>query len=475
MKSPIQARQLGPAGLTLLLAGQLLPLIDFSIVNVALDAISHSLGATETELELVIAVYGVAFAVCLAMGGRLGDNWGRRRVFCWGVALFAMSSMLCGMAGSVAMLLVSRALQGVSAALVVPQILASIHVGLRGRAHSRALGLYGAVGGLSFVIGQVLGGFLVSFDIGGLGWRNVFLINLPICLAILAGARRVIPETRALHAARIDWPGTVLLAAVIVCLLLPLALGPALHWPWLCFALLAAVPPLVWALRWVGLRQERLGAFPLLPPSLLRLASVRFGMLLAVLFFSSWSGFMFVVALTLQAGGGLTAFQSGNTFIALGTAYFLGSLLTSRVFDRFGKLPALLGGCAIQVAGLVALIATLTSVWPRAGVLNMMPALCLIGFGQAFIVSSFFRIGLADIKPEQAGAGSAMLTTVQQAAFGLGPALLGAVFSQALRWSGGAYLSAAKAGLAAEIVLMLVLVASALRYRARHERRLTAA
>lgn len=226
MPSTVSSSRLGLAGLCILLAGQLLPMIDFSIVNVALDALAHSLGASETELELIVAVYGVAFAVCLAMGGRLGDNYGRRRLFVLGVALFAVASLLCGLAGSVWLLLVARALQGVGAALVVPQILATLHVSLSGHAHSRALAAYGAIGGLAFVVGQVLGGFLVSADIGGLGWRSVFLINLPICLGILLCSRRWVPETRAEHAARVDAPGTLLLAALILCLLLPLALGP---------------------------------------------------------------------------------------------------------------------------------------------------------------------------------------------------------------------------------------------------------
>jgi MFS family permease len=245
MPSTVSSSRLGLAGLCILLAGQLLPMIDFSIVNVALDALAHSLGASETELELIVAVYGVAFAVCLAMGGRLGDNYGRRRLFDLGVALFAVASLLCGLAGSVWLLLVARALQGVGAALIVPQILATLHVSLSGHAHSRALAAYGAIGGLAFVVGQVLGGFLVSADIGGLGWRSVFLINLPICLGILLCSRRWVPETRAEHAARVDAPGTLLLAALILCLLLPLALGPSLHWSWPCALLLAAAVPLL--------------------------------------------------------------------------------------------------------------------------------------------------------------------------------------------------------------------------------------
>ncbi len=183
-------------------------------------------------------------------------------MFWWGVMLFTVASLLCGLAGQVWVLLAARALQGVAAALAVPQILATIHVSLRGHAHSRALGLYGAIGGLAFVVGQVLGGLLVSLDVGGLGWRSVLLINPPIGLVVMACTGRLLPETRSSHPARIDWPGTGLLAMVILCLLIPVAVGLVLHWPWRCQAMLAAVPVLLYASWRVELRQERRKAFP---------------------------------------------------------------------------------------------------------------------------------------------------------------------------------------------------------------------
>jgi MFS family permease len=458
MASHDTPQHMSRGGLYLLLGGLLLPQIDFSIVNVALDPIARSLGASEMELELIVAVYGVAFAVCLAMGGRLGDNFGRRRLFGWGVAIFSLASLLCGLAHSVWFMLVARTLQGIGAALSVPQILATIHVSLRGHEHSKALGLYGAINGLAFVFGQILGGFLVTADVGGLGWRNVFLINLPIGAAILLGMRRFIPETRAESAARVDRPGTVLLALVIVSLLIPMALGPVLHWPVWCIALLAAAVPAVWALSRIELRQERRGAHPLLPPSLFRLPSMRFGLCFAVLFFGSFSGFMFVMALTFQIGAGLSSLQSGNAFVALGASFFLGSLLTARAFKGYAKTTVLLFGCAVQIAGVLGMMVTLRLVWPSPDVLNIMAASVLIGFGQAFMVGCFYRIGLAEVPTAQAGAGSAMLSTVQQASFGLGPALFGAVLTQVLHLSGGDYLASASAVLAVEAGLMLLLV-----------------
>ncbi|MEE6802770.1 MFS transporter, partial [Escherichia coli O8:H10] len=159
----------GRAGLVLLLTGQMLPLIDTSITNVALDSITASLHASATQLELIVALYGVAFAVCLAMGSKLGDNYGRRRLFMWGVAVFSFASLLCGMANSITALLAARTLQGAGAALIVPQILATLHVTLKGTAHARAISLYGGIGGIAFIVGQMCGGWLVSADIAGLG------------------------------------------------------------------------------------------------------------------------------------------------------------------------------------------------------------------------------------------------------------------------------------------------------------------
>jgi MFS family permease len=458
MRSPDSKPYLSQGGLCLLLAGQFLPQIDFSIVNVALESISRSLGATEMQLELIVAVYSVAFAVCLAMGGRLGDNFGRRRLFGVGLAVFTLASLLCGVAGSIWMLLAARALQGVGAALAMPQIIATFHVTLHGHGHSRALGLYAAINGLALVIGQVLGGYLVSADIAGLGWRTIFLINLPIGIVVLALARHLIPETRALNAAHVDKPGTLLLALVIGSLLMPLALGPVLHWPVYCFAILAGVLPLLWALVHVELWQEKRGRLPLLPPSLFRLSSVRFAFLFAMLFSSSFGGFMFTMALTLQIGAGASPLQSGNSFVAMGTGFFLGSLTTARAFARWKRTSVLLFGSAVQMTGLLVMMLTLHLTWPHSTALALVPAMLLIGPGQAFMFGSYFRIGLSEVPVDLAGAGAAMLSTLQQTSFGLGPALFGAVFAQSLHFSGNNYLTAALVSLALEIVMMTLLV-----------------
>lgn len=452
----------GRAALILLLTGQMLPLIDTSITNVALDSITLSLHTTTTQLALIVALYGVAFAVCLAMGSKLGDNFGRRKLFMWGVALFGLASLLCGVANSITALLAARTLQGMSAALILPQILATLHVTLKGPAHVRAISLYGGIGGVAFIIGQMGGGWLVSADIAGLGWRNAFFINVPISLVVLALSPRLIPETRNETPTRIDWQGTFALALILCCLLFPLALGPEMHWPWQSQVALLAIIPLGLWMRAGALRQEKRGLHPLMPPRLLKLHSIRFGMLIALLFFTCWSGFMFCMALTLQAGVGMAPWQSGNSFVVLGVTYFASAWYAPKLIARHSTRSILLGGIAIQVSGLVALLATIWLTRGKLDAFNLAPSTALIGYGQALIVNSFYRIGMRDITTQDAGAGSAILSTLQQSTLGLGPALLGGLFMHLLSRTQGNYNDALTGILIAETVMMLALAVAAI-------------
>lgn len=457
----------GRAGLILLLTGQMLPLIDTSITNVALDSITHSLHATATELELIVALYGVAFAVCLALGSKLGDNLGRRRLFMWGVASFGLASLLCGMAGNIEQLLAARIVQGAGAALIMPQILATLHVTLKGTAHAKAISLFGGIGGIAFIVGQMGGGWLVSADIAGLGWRNAFFINVPICLVVLALSRRYVPETRRDTPSRIDWPGTALLAMILCCLLFPMALGPQWHWSWPLKAALLAIIPLAYLMVLNARKKEREDAHPLIPPRLMQLNSIRFGVLIAMLFFSVWSGFMFCMALTMQTGLGMAPWQSGNSFIALGVTYFISAWFAPRLIARYSTSTILLTGLAIQIVGLLALVATFR-VWGMENTaLTLAPATGLVGYGQALIVNSFYRIGMRDIKPDDAGAASAILSTLQQAALGLGPAIFGAILLHALQNHHGDYTQAVNVFLTVETAMMVALALATLRMRHR--------
>ena len=455
----------GRAGLFLLLTGLMLPQIDTSITNVALDSITESLHASPTQLELIVALYGVAFAVCLAMGSKLGDNYGRRRLFMWGVAVFSLASLLCGVANSMTALLAARTLQGAGAALIVPQILATLHVTLKGTAHARAISLYGGIGGISFIVGQMFGGWLVSADIAGMGWRNAFFINVPIGLLVLAFSRRYVPETHRDEHTTIDWQGTFSLGLILCCLLFPMALGPELHWPWSMRLMLLAIIPLLFWMRATALRKEQRGEPPLLPPRLLQLASIRFGMVIALLFFSAWSGFMFCMALTLQSGLGMAPWQSGNSFIALGVAYFLSAMYAPKLIARHSMGRILVAGLVVQISGLLLLMETFHHYGQATTTLTLVPATALIGYGQALIVNCFYRVGMRDITANDAGAGSALLSTLQQATLGLGPAVFGSLLLMLMRNHHGSYPQAMIGFLGVEAVMMLLLAAIAIGLR----------
>lgn len=189
------------------------------------------LGASPATLELLVAGHGIAYALLLVLGGRLGDAFGRRRLFLVGMAAFGITSLLCGLAPSIEFLVAARVAQGASAAFMVPQVLSTIQATMAGSQRARALGAYGATAGLSMVIGQLLGGALVSADLSGTGWRPSFLVNVPVAAVGLVLAARLVPETRSSDPARVDLQGTLLLGAAVPALLLPLMEGRSAGWP----------------------------------------------------------------------------------------------------------------------------------------------------------------------------------------------------------------------------------------------------
>ncbi|MCT9110003.1 MFS transporter [Streptomyces mirabilis] len=200
------------AGLAVLITAVFLPQVDFFIVNVALPTIQSSLGASAGALELVVAGYGTAYAATLVLGGRLGDMIGRRRMLLIGMSGFVLTSLVCGTAPGIGVLLAARILQGAAAGLVVPQVIATLHATLSGERRHRALGLYSSAAGAAIVVGQLVGGLLVTADVAGTGWRPIFLVNVPIGAVALIAAGRFVPASRSPHPLGLDLVGTLLFA-----------------------------------------------------------------------------------------------------------------------------------------------------------------------------------------------------------------------------------------------------------------------
>ncbi|MCQ4082005.1 MFS transporter [Streptomyces sp. RB6PN25] len=419
---------LSALGLLTLLLGAALPMIDFFIVNVALPTIDHDLHAGPALLEMVAAGYGVAYAVLLVLGGRLGDMVGRRRLFLLGTALFALTSLACGLAPDAWTLVGARVAQGAASALMLPQVLATIHATTSGAKRGRALGLYGATGGIAAVAGQVLGGWLVAADLLGTGWRSIFLVNVPVAAAAILLALRSVPETRSANPSRIDAKGTALLGATLLALLVPLMEGHAVGWPLWCWLLLAATPFVGAAFWLVERRGERTGGDPLIPPTLLANHGMRSGLRVALFFFTGFGGFMFVIAVALQQGLRLGPVAAGTALVPMASAYFAASLLAPRLVTRYGR-RVVTTGLSLQGIGVLVVVATvLQGGWPHLGAFDFLPGMLVLGFGQGLAMTTLFRIVLSEVPAERAGVGSGVMVTTQQSSLALGVATLGTLF-----------------------------------------------
>ncbi|MFJ1746352.1 MFS transporter [Streptomyces sp. NPDC088116] len=410
-----------------MLLGAALPLIDFFIVNVALPTIDHDLAAGPALLELVVAGYGLSYAVLLVLGGRLGDMFGRRRLFLVGMAAFGLTSLACGLAPTAWTLVGARVAQGAAAALMLPQVLATIQAATAGPRRAKALSLYGATAGLSMVAGQILGGVLVSADIAGSGWRAIFLVNVPVALVGLFLAFRSVPETRSERPAPIDVPGTLLLGVALITLLAPLTEGRAAGWPVWTWVSLAAFPVAAHAFLRVERRADRQGRTPLVPPSLFALVSLRRGLALVVPFSIGFGGFMFVIAVALQQGLRMGPVAAGFALVPMAVAFFAASLAGPRLVRRHGSL-VVTAGAVVQAVGVVLLALTVWRDWPSVGMLDLLPGVALAGLGQGLQLPVFFRIVLSDIPAERAGVGGGVMVTTQQSALALGVATLGSLF-----------------------------------------------
>lgn len=418
---------LGGLGLFTVLLAAALPLIDFFIVNVALPTIAADLSASESVLELVVAGYGLAYAVLLVLGGRLGDLFGRRRLFLGGMAAFGLTSLACGLAPTAWTLVAARVAQGAASAAMLPQVLATIQSATSGSRRARAMGLYGATAGLSMVAGQILGGVLVAADIAGTGWRAAFLVNVPVVVVGLVLAVRAVPETRSPRPEPVDGPGTVLLAATLLALLAPLTEGRAAGWPLWTWLSLAAVPFLAGAFFAVERRADRAGRTPLVPPSLFRLVSLRRGLVLILPFSMGFAGFMFVIAVALQEGAGRSPVQAGLALVPLAVTFLFTSIAGPRLINRYGT-RVVTAGALIQAVGLGLIILAARHSWPDLGLLTLLPGGAIAGVGQALQLPVVMRLVLSEVPPARAGVGSGVMVTTQQSALALGVATLGSLF-----------------------------------------------
>lgn len=410
-----------------LLVGAFLPPLDFFIVNVALPSIQGDLGTSSSAEQMVISAYAALYAVTLTTGGRLGDLFGRSRVFFLGLSGFTAASLLCGCATSPWALIAGRALQGISAAVMAPQALASVQAIFPESEKPLALSLYGAVFGLASVIGQALGGVLIALDLFGMGWRAVFLVNLPVALLVILFGVPLLKRTGERGAGRLDPGGTVLSMLTLALLIVPLIEGREAGWPWWSWLSLAAAPLLArlfW--RFEG-RLAQAGGAPLVNPAALRAPGLGRALLIALSFYSIGSFFL-LFSVYLQKALHVSALDAGLVFLPFGAGFLLGPLSTPYC-RRLGEWVNPIG-MGLETAGFLAL-AWLIAATPEGMAPASVPLavlLFLIGFGQGLALPTLMKMITGRVAPAYAGMIAGIASSTLQISTALSVALIGGIF-----------------------------------------------
>src|SRR6266536_2268438 len=408
------AAQLDPRrwlALGVVLIAVFMQLMDISIVNVAIPSIQRDLDASYSQVQWVLAGYQLAFAVVLITGGRLGDIYGRKRLFLIGVSGFTVASALCGFAQSPVMLVGSRILQGAMGALMFPQALSVTQVEFPQRERGAAFGITGAVIGLATISGPLLGGLLIAGNLFGLDWRPIFLVNLPLGVLAVVAAVVLLRESRAEGALRLDPGGVAIVSAALLMLIYPLVEGRDLGWPVWTFVLMAASVPVFALFVLYERRKTRKDNSPLVVLGLFGERAFVSGLLLNLVFFSGVAAFFLTFSLFLQIGLGFTALHSGLTTIPFSVGTAIGSAVS-----------------VLLVAGMLAVMATVSRYGEGIHSWQLLPALVVCGLGLGCTIPPLINVILAGISRRNVGSASGVLSTTQQFGGALGVAIIGVIF-----------------------------------------------
>ncbi|MEJ8277996.1 MFS transporter [Pseudonocardia spirodelae] len=434
--------------LSVCLVAGFMSLLDVSIVNVALPAMQAGLRASAAQLSWIVSGYALTFGLVLVASGRLGDDRGRRRMFVTGLALFTLTSAVAGFAPGPEVLVAVRLVQGVAAGLLSPQVVGFIQDLFRGPERGTAFGMFGAVVGISTAVGPLLGGLLLAWAGDADGWRWVFFVNIPIGVAALVAAARLLPADTVSTGGRrpLDLAGALLLGVAVVALMLPLVLSerdPASA-PWWLLAVFvgALLAFVVWERR-----AKRVHGHPLIDFALLRTRSYAVGATLGMTYFAGFTSIFFVLTLYLQNGLGYSPLQTGLTM----TSFALGSAVTSalggRMVSRLGQ-PMVVTGLATVLVGLVVtdvvLAATAGSPWTGLAIAG---PLLVAGAGGGLVIAPNQTLALSEIPHTSGGTAGGVLQTGQRIGTAVGLSAVGAVFFGRLAASRGDWADAISHGL----------------------------
>ncbi|WP_315836123.1 MFS transporter [Bradyrhizobium prioriisuperbiae] len=412
--------------LATVVAAQFMFGVDAFIVNVALPTIATELKASAAQIEAVIAIYLIGYASLVVTGGRLGDIFGTKPTFIAGVLGFTLTSLWCGLAQSGPELIVARLAQGATAALMVPQVLATIHVLFSDEARGRAFAVYGIALGLAGAAGFLLGGLLVSIDLAGLGWRAVFFVNGPCGLAIIAAAVWLVPSAPRRAGTKLDIPGAMILFLGLLGVIGPLLFGRDVHWaPWVWLVMAAGVVVIAGFLRFERRLAAR-GGMPLIDLALLDDPAFMRGLGAVFFFFFANLSFYLVMTLFMQTALFFTPLQSGAAMVPLALTFVIASRHSAARAKHRGTL-VLIEGCALQLVGLAAIALTVALV-AHPSIWVMMLPLAVFGYAQGLVMAPLSSAVLSTVSKASAGSGSGLYGTTTQIANAAGVAVIGAVF-----------------------------------------------
>ena len=427
MTAPIEGRVRTFALLSLFLA-LFMELLDATIVNVALPSIELSLKASGGEQQWMVAAYGLALAVGLMTGARLGDMYGRKRLFILGLIGFTISSALCGFAQNPEMLIFSRALQGLSSAMMIPQVLSSIQVMYPPSERASAMAGFSAIAGVAAVSGPILGAVLTEANLFGWDWRLIFLVNVPVGIIAVAAAVRLVPESYAPTRPKLDIPGVLVLAVGLVTFLYPLMMGQEAGWPAWTFVSIGIGLLILIGFIILQYREGKEGGEPLVRLSLFQIRSYAAGLVMISVFFLAMAGYFLVQTLFLQLGLQFSIMRAGLTMVPFSVGVSLLAGISA------AKLVGIMGRKVLQVGPLVMAVGLLitlfivkdqgaaTSAWA------LLPGLFIAGAGMGMVVAPIAIFVLSEVPVSHAGPASGLYNTAQQLAGALGVAVIGTVF-----------------------------------------------
>jgi MFS family permease len=427
-----------------IITASVMDLLDSTIAQVAAPSIRRDLGGPYTVIEWLSAAYALAMAVGLLTGGRLGDLYGRKRVLLAGMAGFIAASAVCAAAATSGELIAARAAQGLAGAVMLPQVFGLISDLFEPHEMGRAFAVFSPVMGLSAMLGPIVSGGLIGLNLFGTGWRMIFLVNVPVGLAALAGARFLPAVPSRANGTRLDLPGAALAGLAMFLLVFPLVQGHELGWPGWLLGMLGASAAVLAGFGWYQVRRKRAGGTPLIEPGIFANRGYASGIAFSLAFVSSMGGIVLIFNVLLQAGLGYTPWHSAITTAPWAAGAFIGSAAGGITMGRLGR-RVLHAGLVVEAAGLLALIGVLRIAGAGVSTADLLAPMIVGGIGMGMVFVPLFDIAMAGIRPHEMGSASGVLQTVNSLSMSTGVAGLGVIFFSLLGGGHAAgYLSAAQ-------------------------------